>query len=292
MVQALTAPEVINPVDTFFPEDDIPLEGIFPLRNIESDEPEVESSLHLQQIFLLISCLELLWQERDDYFAAGNLTIYYKEEQDKAPRFRGPDFFVVLGTQKKERKSWVVYHEGGVYPHVIVEILSDRTAKVDRTTKKLLYQDTFRTLDYFWFHPETLEFRGFSLVSGEYVELVPNEQGLLWSQQLGLFLGIHNQKLRYFAESGELVLTPEEARVEALAQVTEAEQQAAEAKQRVAEAEQQAAEAKQQAAEAKQQAELETQRAELETQRAEEAIAQAEKLADKLRELNIDPDQI
>jgi Uma2 family endonuclease len=268
MVQALTAPEVINPVvnpvDTFFPEDDVPLEGIFPLPDIESDEPEVESSLHLQQIFLLISCLELLWGERDDYFAAGNLTIYYKDKQDEAPRFRGPDFFVVLGAEKKERKSWVVFHEGGVYPHVIVEILSDRTAKVDRTTKKLLYQDTFRTPDYFWFHPETLEFQGFSLLNGTYVELVPNKQGLLWSQQLGLFLGIHNQKLRYFTESGELVPSPEEARVEALAQVAEAVQRA----------------------------DLADQRADLETQRAEEAIAHAEKLAAKLRELNIDPEQI
>ena len=184
-----------------------------PPGDIYSNEPPVESSIHLNQIFLLISCLELFWQERNDYFAVGNLTIYYKPEQNQNIEFRGPDFFVVLGTEKKDRKSWVVYREGGRYPHIIIEILSDSTAGVDRTTKKEIYQDIFRTPDYFWFHPETLEFQGFHLVEGEYLELIPNERGHLWSQQLELFLGVLDRKLRYFTESGELVLTPNEARV-------------------------------------------------------------------------------
>ncbi len=48
-----------------------------------SDEPPLESDLHLQQIIILLSCLELLWRERSDYYASGNLTIYYKAEQLK-----------------------------------------------------------------------------------------------------------------------------------------------------------------------------------------------------------------
>ncbi len=47
--------------------------------------------------------------------------------------------------------------EGGKYPNVIVEILSDSTANIDRTKKKILYQNTFRTPNYFWFDPESLE---------------------------------------------------------------------------------------------------------------------------------------
>ncbi|NJL91961.1 MAG: Uma2 family endonuclease [Coleofasciculaceae cyanobacterium SM2_1_6] len=184
-----------------------------PSGDIYSNEPPVESSIHLNQIFLLLSCLELFWHDRHDYFAAGNLTIYYQPAQNQNIEFRGPDFFVVLGTEKKDRKSWVVYREGGRYPHVIVEILSDSTAGVDRTIKKEIYQDIFRTPDYFWFHPETLEFQGFHLVEGKYVELIPNDRGHLWSQQLGLYLGIHDRQLRYFAETGELVPTPNEARI-------------------------------------------------------------------------------
>lgn len=255
MVQSLQAPEVINPVPTSAPVDILPptdIEGFasqepsadrLPPTDIESDEPELESSLHLQQIFLLISCLELLWRERDDYFAAGNLSIYFKPEPNRPAKFRGPDFFVVLGTEKKERKSWVVYHEGGRYPHVIVEILSDSTAKSDRTQKKLLYQNIFRTPNYFWFDPYTLEFQGFHLVDGEYADLEPNENGHLWSSQLQLFLGIHEHKLRYFTPAGELVPTAEEGWMR-------------------------------------------------EQKKVEEATQRAEKLAAKLRELNIDPDQL
>jgi hypothetical protein len=32
----------------------------------------------------------------------------------------------------------------------------------------------------------------------------------LWSQQLGLFLGIHQNQLRFFTPEGKLVPTPEE----------------------------------------------------------------------------------
>ena len=119
---------------------------------------------------------------------------------------------MVLGTTKNQnRRSWVVWEEGGKYPNVIVEILSESTAKTDREEKKQIYQDIFRTPDYFWFDPESLEFQGFTLISGKYQPIEPNEQGLLWSEQLGLFLGIYEDKLRYFNPDRELVPTPEEA---------------------------------------------------------------------------------
>ena len=183
---------------------------IFPKIDLYSDEPPLETYLHLQQMMLLIKCLDWLWRDRQDFFAAGNLTIYYSPHQKKSEKFRGPDFFVVLGTERKPRKSWVVWEEEGKYPNVIIEILSPKTAKSDRGLKKQIYQDTFRTADYFWFDPDTLEFRGFQLIQGQYQELQPNQEGHLWSQQLGLYLGIHNSQLRFFTNQGELVLTPEE----------------------------------------------------------------------------------
>jgi Uma2 family endonuclease len=183
---------------------------IFPPGDLLSDEPQMETYLHLQQMILLLKCLEWLWRDRHDFFAAGNLTIYYSSRQRKSEDFRGPDFFVVLGVEPKPRKSWVVWEEDGKYPNVIVEILSPTTADTDRGRKKEIYQDTFRTPDYFWFDPETLEFKGFHLLEGHYQELQPNENGWLWSQQLGLYLGIHQSQLRFFTAEGELVLTPEE----------------------------------------------------------------------------------
>ncbi|BAY62820.1 hypothetical protein NIES22_28960 [Calothrix brevissima NIES-22] len=186
-------------------------EVIFPPGDLYSDEPPLETELHLRQIILLLSCLEWLWRDRNDFYAAGNLTIYYSPRQSKLEKFRGPDFFVVLGTERKTRKSWVVWEEDGKYPHVIVEILSESTANTDKGLKKELYQNTFRTLDYFWFDPYTLEFAGFHLVDGVYQPLQANEIGHLWSQQLGLYLGIEQGLLRFFTAESQLVPSPEEA---------------------------------------------------------------------------------
>jgi Uma2 family endonuclease len=88
--------------------------------------------------------------------------------------------------------------ENGKYPNLIVEILSESTAAIDRGLKKQIYQDTFRTPDYFWFDPETLEFAGFHLVDGQYQQLEANPQGWLWSQQLELYLGIYERQLRFY----------------------------------------------------------------------------------------------
>ncbi|MFM6661114.1 MAG: Uma2 family endonuclease [Microcystis panniformis] len=183
----------------------------FPPRDIWSEEPPLESYAHLQQILILLQCLEWLWQDRNDYFAAANLSIYYSPNQKKSEDFRGPDFFVVLGTERRlDRKSWVVWGEGGKYPDVIVEILSPSITKVDRGQKKQIYQDIFRTPDYFWFDPETLEFQGFRLMEGQYQAIEPTDRGWLWSDRLGLFLGIYQQQLRYFNREGELIPTPAE----------------------------------------------------------------------------------
>jgi len=178
--------------------------------DLYSDEPQMETHLHLRQMLLLISCLDWLWRDRSDCFISGNLTVYYSQSRIKNRDFRGPDFFVVKGVEQRPRKSWTIWEEEGRYPDLIIEILSDSTAEVDRTTKKALYQTTFRPPEYFWFDPESLEFQGFCLVNSHYQAILPNEQGWLWSEQLELFLGIHDQQLRYFAADGRLVLTTQE----------------------------------------------------------------------------------
>ena len=193
---------------------DILPEVTCPPTDLWSDEPPWESDLHLQQITILIGCLERLWQERSNYYASGNLTIYYNEEQLKKRDFCGPDFFVVLDTEKRPRKSWVVWGEQGKYPNVIVEILSPSTANIDRNKKKNLYQNIFRTPNYFWFDPESLELQGSRLIAGQYQAIAANENGYLWSEQLELYLGIFERKLRYFTPTGELVLTAAEAELQ------------------------------------------------------------------------------
>ncbi|MFE1743916.1 Uma2 family endonuclease [Coleofasciculus sp. H7-2] len=249
---------------------------VIPPTDLWSDEPPLESDLHRQQMDALITSLEWWWRNRNDFYVSGNLTIYYSEDQIKSRDFRGPDFFVVLGTERRPRKSWVVWGESGKYPNVIVEILSNSTADVDRGVKKQIYQDILRTPDYFWFHPVTLEFAGFHLVGGQYQPIEPNPQGWLWSQQLELYLGIHQRKLRFFTTEGQLLPIPEEVAIEVQRQAEEERQQKELAQATVEEE--------------RQQKELAQATAEEERQQKELAQARVEQLAAKLRELGIDPD--
>ena len=104
----------------------------------------------------------------------------------------------------------MVWEEEGKYPDLIIELLSTSTANIDRNLKKDLYQNRFRTPEYFWFDPENLEFAGFRLVGEQYQAIVPTAQGWLWSEVLDLYLGVAAGKLRYFTQEGVLVPTPEE----------------------------------------------------------------------------------
>ncbi len=231
----------------------------FPPPDLWSDEPSLESDLHRDQIDLLVRLIRWIFRPdgiggRNDVYVAGNLTVYYSPNQKKSEFFRGPDVFAVLGTDPRRRRSWTVWHEGGQYPNIIIELLSDSTADVDRGEKKEIYQSIWRVPEYFWFDPVTLEFQGFQLIHGHYEPLIPNPQSHLWSQELGFCLGIHDRQLRLFTENGLLVPLPEEA----------AEERAEQAEERADEAE----------------------------QRANDAEQRAALLAAKLRELGIDPDRI
>jgi hypothetical protein len=126
--------------------------------------------------------------------------------------------------------------------------MSDSTATVDITTKKDLYERTFKTPDYFVydpFDPDSLQGWHLDLDEG-YREITANEQGWLWCQRLGLWLGswqgtIDREEavwLRFYDQQGNLVPLPEEA----------AQQQAEAAQQRADIAEQRAEVAEKQGA--------------------------------------------
>jgi len=196
-------------------------------RELLSDEPEMESTQHYQQLALLVSHLEWHWRERADFFVGANLTVYYTLEQLRVRKFLGPDFFLVRGVDPQPRTSWVVWNEGGRYPDLIIELLSDSTAEVDRTEKKRLYQNIFHTHEYFWFSPITGEFAGFRLTRHWYEAIPMDERGLRWSEELGLYLGVVDKQLRYFEADGTLVLGPEETALRQQQRAEQAESQVA-----------------------------------------------------------------
>lgn len=186
---------------------------------IEDGEP-LESNWHRIQINLLVDLTNQLWHDRNDFFAGGNMFIYFSTRQLLTHDYRGPDFFVVKEVEpKSERQVWKIWEEDGRFPDLIVELLSPSTAENDLTTKRRLYERTFRTPEYFAYDPDTKELRGWRLHERVYQEIVPDARGWLWSQELDVWLGkwdgeyerVEATWLRLYDAQGALIPTGAEA---------------------------------------------------------------------------------
>jgi Uma2 family endonuclease len=205
---------------------------------IEAEDEPLESYWHVIAIVLLIDSVRFHFRDRTNYFAGGNVFVYYSEVQARNRDFRGPDFFFVDDVDgQKPRKWWVVWEEDGRYPDMILEFLSPTTAEIDRTVKKRLYERTFRTPEYFCYDPDTEKLEGWRLgEKSRYRSIRPDERGWLWCETLQLWLGLWTGTHlgatgafpRFYTAEGELVPTAAEAEK----QRAEAERQRAEAEKR------------------------------------------------------------
>ena len=233
-------------------QDDLPCDDGIPM----------ETPRHGFQMTLLIDALQDWLRARGRGFAGGNMFLYYSLEQIRHRDFMGPDFFVVLDVPLGERKSWVVWEQGRV-PDLVVELLSDSTARYDKTGKKALYAQQVHVPEYYWYDPfNPDDFAGFTLIGTEYQPLSPDAQGRVLSPSLqlglgtweGVYLGVEATWLRWFTPTGELLPNKDEI------------------------AEQRASAARQETSAARQEAALASER--------------AARLAEQLRRLGVDPDQL
>jgi Uma2 family endonuclease len=216
---------------------DLPAEDGLPL----------ESNWQRAQMDLLIELINIHWADLTDFYAGGNMFIYYSPNRLKTEDVRGPDFFVVKGVDKsRSRRSWIVWEEDGQHPHIIVELVSPSTQAEDEGRKKKLYEQTFRTPEYFLYYPDEQRLVGWRLVGGVYELMTPGQQDWIWSDQLGLWLGVwsgygdngeYNTWLRFYEAGGRLVPTHQEMATKAEAARAEAEARAATEAQARAEAE-------------------------------------------------------
>jgi Uma2 family endonuclease len=218
------------------------------------DDIPMETEQHKLQMELLIDSLRLWLDAKPKGYVGGNMFVHYLTT-DGHKAFKGPDVLVVLDVPKGIRDSWIVWKEGKG-PDVVIELLSQSTAKEDKNSKKLVYQNQLFVKDYFWFDPKkTTDFAGFSLQHGVYQPLPFDHQERLICQTLNLALtrwdGFYKNAettwLRWETLDGILLPTPEE---------------------------------------------YEQQRAEQERQRADVEQQRAERLADKLRSLGINPEDL
>ena len=242
-MSALTELKAKSPPPTYPPDELL----------ISEDGVNLESDWHRIEIGLLVELCGQHLLGRTDYFAGGNMFIYFDEQHARDRNFRGPDFFFVWGPSPMPlRPYWAVWKEGMRFPNLIIELLSPTTEDMDRTKKKDVYERIFKTPEYYLYDPDTKQLEGWRLEDRVYQPSVPDSTGRLWSQQLELWLGLwdgwylnrETTWLRFYTKDGILVPTIEEA---AKRQIAAVQKRSATAEQKAATAEQKAATAAQQA---------------------------------------------
>ncbi len=109
--------------------------------------------------------------------------------------------------------------EEGKTPDVVIELLSDSTAEVDKGEKKQIYQNQLRVPEYFWFDPfDPEDWGGFQLQQGIYQPIPVTPPGQLISRILslslvrwrGVYKSVETTWLRWADLDGQVLPTAEE----------------------------------------------------------------------------------
>ena len=275
------------------------LPTMYDLPSEEVGQPGMPDQFHEVQARLLSETFVPPGFEREEYFAAIDMNLYYDPHLRRCKR---PDWFGVVGLPKENhpgmRLSYVVWQEQ-VTPQIVVELLSPSTQNddlgrglrdVDGTPSKWdVYEQWLRIPYYVTFNRRNDRLRIFTLTDEGYKEAVL-EEGRLWlpEAKLGLglwrgrYLGEERLWLRWYDHAGNWIPTPAE-RAEQLRIENEAVEQRAQLLVKQERLEKEAAQ---------QQALRLVASAEQERLEKENAQQRAQRLADKLRALGIDPDQL
>lgn len=203
-------------------------------------QPVAESDFQLQPLLYAVTTLRTYFQDRTDVYVAGNMFIYYEEGNPEA--VVAPDVFVVLGTTKRDRASYMLWEEPKG-PDFVLEITSRSTRTKDQGPKRGIYA-FLGVREYFQYDPThdylVPALQGTRLVAGSYQALLPTTLPdgtlVLHSEVLGLDVRLEEGTLRFYDPgTGQKLLSHaeiEQARREAEERAgrAEAARQAAEAR--------------------------------------------------------------
>jgi Uma2 family endonuclease len=151
-------------------------------------QPMAETEIHVLAILHLLGALRHFFRRASDIYVIGNIFLYYREGNPRARK--APDIMVVKGVGKHERRSFKLWEEKAG-PCVIFEITSRQTKNEDTISKASLYA-SLGVREYFLFDPlhEYLDpqLEGYRLADAKYVQVEPNENGEIFSEELQLVL--------------------------------------------------------------------------------------------------------
>ncbi len=271
----------------------------------ESDgQPMADNTLQFRWIVVVQGNLAALFADRPDVFVAGDLLWYPVEGRPDIRR--APDVMVAIGRPKGDRGAYLQWEEGGQPPQVVFEILSPSNT-FSEMARKLEFYERYGVSEYYVIDPQHGDVAGW-VRQGERLHVIDDMNG--WSSPLlGVRFTVTDEGVTLFYPDGRPFLTFEEvvrARAEAEERAqreAERAQREAERAQREAEHAQREAERAQREAERAQQEALARAAAEEQAQREAAARAAAEeqarreaeraaRLAERLRALGIDPDDV
>lgn len=161
-------------------------------------KPMAETEVHILALLHLIDVLRFYFRKQTDVYVIGNMFLYYREGDAGARK--APDIMVVKGVDATIRRRSYKLWEEGVVPSVVFELTSRKTQSDDVVAKPVLYA-SLGIREYILFDPLhdylTEQLMGYRMdESGEYVRIPLNEDGDLYSEELGLTLRADDAILR------------------------------------------------------------------------------------------------
>src|SRR5712691_1883761 len=178
-------------------------------------QPVAESDFQLHPLLYAVTALRTSFQDRADVYVAGNMFIYYEEGNPEA--VVAPDVFVVLGTAKRDRSSYMLWEEPKG-PDFVLEITSRSTRTKDQGPKRGTYA-FLGIREYFQYDPThdylVPPLQGACLIAGGYQPLspttLPDGTLVIHSDVLGLDLRLAGDTLRFYDPvTGQKLLSHEE----------------------------------------------------------------------------------
>ncbi len=135
-------------------------------------QPISESDATRDYLIYAVEALRLYFQSRRQVYVSGNLFIYYEQGNPKA--VVSPDVFVIFGVSPRQRKSYKTWQEDNKLPSFVLEITSGSTKKKDEVDKPQLYA-SLGVQEYFQYDPTAdylnPQLKGSTLVDGQYQPL-------------------------------------------------------------------------------------------------------------------------